>query len=76
MHRLSWCYPKLQTLGLATAEGTATAATFTLSGAMTGLGTAIKAAFATNPVGMIMLAVGAAYELVKGIMAIYDAVTV
>lgn len=67
---------KLQTLGLATAEGTATAATFTLSGAMTGLGTAIKAAFATNPVGMIMLAVGAAYELVKGIMAIYDAVTV
>lgn len=67
---------KLQTLGLATAEGTATAATFTLSGAMTGLGTVIKAAFASNPIGMIMLAVGAAYELVKGIMAIYDAVTV
>lgn len=67
---------KLQTLGLATAEGTATAATFTLSGAVTGLGTAIKAAFAANPVGMIMLAVGAAYELVKGIMAIYDAVTI
>lgn len=66
---------KLQTLGFATAEGAATAATFTLSGAITGLGTAIKAAFIANPIGMTMLAVGVTYELVKGVLALHDALT-
>lgn len=40
---------KLQTLGLAAAEGTATTATVGLSGVALGLGTALKAAFAANP---------------------------
>lgn len=67
---------KLQAIGLASAEGSATAATVTFNGAMTGLGTALRAAFAANPVGLTMLAVGAAYELVQGIMAVHDAITV
>lgn len=50
---------KLQTLGLATAQGTAIGATWSLSAAMTGLGASIKAAFLSNPIGMIMLAVSA-----------------
>lgn len=50
---------KLQTLGLATAQGTAAGATWSLSAAMTGLGASIKAAFLSNPVGVIMLAVSA-----------------
>jgi len=50
---------KLQTLGLATAQGTATGATWSLSAAMTGLGASIKAAFLSNPIGMVMLAVSA-----------------
>lgn len=66
---------KLQTFGLAAAEGTASAATVTFSGAMTGLGTALRAAFASNPIGMVMLAVGVVYELAQGIMAIHDACT-
>lgn len=49
---------KLQTLGLATAEGTATGATWNLSAAMTGLGASIKAAFMANPIGMTAVAIG------------------
>lgn len=50
---------KIETLGLASSETTATGATWSLSAAMTGLGASIKAAFMSNPVGMIMLAVSA-----------------
>lgn len=60
---------KMQTLGLTAAEGSATAATVGLSGAALGLGTALKAAFASNPIGMIMLAVGVVYELTQCIEA-------
>ena len=67
---------KLQTMGLATAEGTATTATVGFSGAMMGLGTAIKAAFATNPIGMLMLSVGVIYEVITGVTALHDALTV
>ncbi len=67
---------KLQTMGLATAEGAATTATVGFSGAMMGLGTAIKAAFATNPIGMLMLSVGVIYEVVTGVTALHDALTV
>lgn len=61
---------KLQTLGLATAQGTATGATWSLSAAMSGLGASIKAAFISNPIGMIMLAVSA---LVMAIEAVSNA---
>ena len=67
---------KLETLGLAASQATATASTVSFSAAMTGLGTAIKAAFASNPIGMTMLAVSAVYATVKGISAIIDATTV
>ncbi len=66
---------KLQTMGLATAEGAATTATVGFSGAMVGLGTAIKAAFATNPIGMLMLSVGVIYEVITGVTALHDALT-
>lgn len=58
---------KIQTLGLATAEGTATGATWSLSAAMTGLGASIKAAFMSNPVGMIMLAVSALVMAIESV---------
>lgn len=50
---------KIETLGLAASESAATGATWSLSAAMTGLGASIKAAFMSNPVGLIMLAVSA-----------------
>lgn len=58
---------KIETLGLATAEGTATGATWSFSAAMTGLGASIKAAFMSNPVGMIMLAVSALVMAVEAV---------
>lgn len=58
---------KLQTLGLATAQGTATGATWSLSAAMTGLGASIKAAFLSNPIGMIMLAVSALVMAIEAV---------
>lgn len=58
---------KIETLGLATAEGAATGATWSLSAAMTGLGASIKAAFLSNPVGMIMLAVSALVMAVEAV---------
>lgn len=50
---------KIETLGLAASESAATGATWSLSAAVTGLGASIKAAFMSNPVGLIMLAVSA-----------------
>lgn len=50
---------KLETLGLAGAQTTAAAATGGLKAAVAGLSATIKASMASNPVGWIMLAVGA-----------------
>lgn len=67
---------KIATLGLATAQGTATVATGGFSASMLGLGAALKTAFAANPIGMIMLGASAAALAVKGVTALYDAITV
>lgn len=67
---------KIETLGLSASQKAATASTVGLSGAITGLGASIKAAFAANPIGMIMLAVSAAYMVAQGVAAIFDALIV
>lgn len=54
---------RIQTLGLAQAETAATGATGGLSAAFTGLGAAIKASMASNPIGWIMLGVSALLTL-------------
>lgn len=66
---------KLETLGLASAQSTAVMSTTGLSTAMTGLGASIKAAFAANPVGMVMLAVSAVGMLAQGVISLHDALT-
>lgn len=65
---------KLETMGLAASQQTATGTTMSLSSAMTGLGASIKAAFATNPIGMTMLAISAVVTVVSLLASAWESV--
>lgn len=65
---------KLETMGLAASQQTATGTTMSLSSAMTGLGASIKAAFATNPIGMTMLGISAVVTVVSLLASAWESV--
>lgn len=65
---------KIETMGLAASQQTATGTTMSLSSAMTGLGASIKAAFATNPIGMTMLGISAVVTVVSLLASAWESV--